>query len=135
MAEILRLAQMVIDVADGDARKGDLHRGSPLAFALARRGVARWSLGREGWKDDLRRRHCDGPKHRPTTPGRSRWMDIQFRDTVRGARADDDTVRELDEALQIAEGSGDDYTLAGLKSAAGVALVLRDAVADRAART
>ena len=40
-------------------------------------------------------------------------------------------MRELDEALQVAEGSGDDYTLAGLKSAAGVALALRDAVADR----
>ena len=46
MAEVLRLAQMVIDVADGDARKGDLFHGSPLAYALAMRGAARlcWEL-------------------------------------------------------------------------------------------
>ena len=47
MAEVLRLAQMVIDLADGDARKGDLFIGSPLAFATAMRGVAR--LCWESW--------------------------------------------------------------------------------------
>ena len=46
-------------------------------------------------------------------------------------RADDERCGKLDDAVRVAEGSGDDFALAGLKSAAGVALALRDAVADR----
>ena len=47
-------SQRVIDLADGDPSKGDFIFGSPLALALAQRGMARWSLGRPGWRDDLR---------------------------------------------------------------------------------
>ena len=68
MAEVLRLAQMVIDVADGDARKGDLFLGSPLAFALAMRGVARLCLGRCGLEGRPTRRHRFGPCIRPVNP-------------------------------------------------------------------
>ena len=52
--EILRWSQTVIDLADGDPAKGaGFGVGSPLAVALAFRGVARWWLGRPGWRQDL----------------------------------------------------------------------------------
>ena len=45
--------------------------------------------------------------------------------------ADDSAVRELDQALQVAEESSDDYVLGLVKYTLGFALVLRDADADR----
>ena len=45
MTEVLRLAQCVIDLADGDPSKGNLILGSPLVVALAIRGNARWARG------------------------------------------------------------------------------------------
>ena len=45
--EILRWSQTVVDLAAGDPAKGaGFGLGSPLAAALAFRGVARWWLGR-----------------------------------------------------------------------------------------
>lgn len=53
-AESLRLAQRVIDLADGDPTMGNLVIGSPLAWALTVKGAAGMFLGRKGWRDDLR---------------------------------------------------------------------------------
>ena len=52
LTEVLRLAQCVIDLADGDPSKGNLILGSPLVLALAIRGNARWARGILGWRDD-----------------------------------------------------------------------------------
>jgi adenylate cyclase len=49
----LRLAQRIIDIADGDPTMGSLVIGSPLAWALTVKGAAGMSLGRRGWRDDL----------------------------------------------------------------------------------
>src|SRR4029077_7106383 len=52
--EILRWSQTVVDLAEGDPVKGaGFGVGSPLAAALAYRGVARWWLGHSGWRQDL----------------------------------------------------------------------------------
>ena len=52
--EILRWSQTVIDLAAGDPTKGaGFGVGSPLAAAVAWRGLARWWLGRPGWRQDL----------------------------------------------------------------------------------
>jgi adenylate cyclase len=51
--EVLRFAQLIIDLAEGDATKGALVGGSPLAMAIVMRGVARYCLGHAGWKDDI----------------------------------------------------------------------------------
>ena len=51
--EGLRLAQRIIDVADGDPTMGSLVVGSPLAWGIAVKGAAGMSLGRRGWRDDL----------------------------------------------------------------------------------
>jgi adenylate cyclase len=48
MAETVRLTQRMIDLADGDASKGNLILGSPLAAATMLRGCARCFLGDHG---------------------------------------------------------------------------------------
>ena len=53
-ADVLRWSQRVIDLADGDPSKGNFIFGSPLAVAIASRAMARYCLGRPGWRDDLR---------------------------------------------------------------------------------
>ena len=53
-AEGLRLAQRVIDLAEGDPTKGSLGPiGSPLAAAILMRGSCRYCLGVPGWREDL----------------------------------------------------------------------------------
>ena len=54
LCDVLRWSQRVIDLADGDPSKGNFIFGSPLAIAFAARGIARYCLGRPGWRDDLR---------------------------------------------------------------------------------
>ncbi len=53
-SDMLRWTDRVIDLDDGDPAKGDLLVGSPLAFAYASRAIARYCLGRPGWRDDVR---------------------------------------------------------------------------------
>ena len=47
MTEALRLAQRVIDLAEGDPTKGNLVMGSALALAIAMRGFNRLCLGHQ----------------------------------------------------------------------------------------
>src|SRR5690348_3845949 len=56
--EVRRLAQLIIDVAGGDATKGALVAGSPLSFGFVMRGVARYSLGEAGWRGHLQLGHA-----------------------------------------------------------------------------
>ena len=51
--QILRLSERLIDLADGDHAKGDVLFGSPLAYGVTMRGIARASLGIAGWKQDF----------------------------------------------------------------------------------
>jgi adenylate cyclase len=127
MAEVLRLAQRAIDSADGDPTAGSLIFGSPLAFAIAMRGVARWCLGIPGWQHDFAdgvamARAADPPTLAPTTafelvlaiPG--------------GALLPDATVlRETADALAITERSGDEFALLLARFARGITLVHRGA--------
>src|SRR6202008_4390069 len=53
-SDVLRWSQRVIDLADGDPSKGNFLFGSPLALAFGTRAIARYCLGRPGWRDDLR---------------------------------------------------------------------------------
>jgi hypothetical protein len=129
--DMLRWSQRVIDLADGDPSKGSLFVGSPLAVALAQRAVARYGLGRPGWGDDVRHglamaRSAD-PLSYAMAVGYVYWPGIP-----NGVlRADDRAVREIEDALRIAERSGDDMALALAQVTLGVALVHRDAAADR----
>ena len=55
IAAVLRLADRVVGLVEGNPREGELISVSPLANALAIRGTARWCLGLPGWRDDFDR--------------------------------------------------------------------------------
>src|SRR6516162_4724697 len=74
MAEVMRWAQRVIDLAEGDPAKGNLIIGSPLAVAIAWRGTARWCLGIAGWNDDVHQAIATAHAFDPTTFGGVIWF-------------------------------------------------------------
>jgi hypothetical protein len=124
-SDVLRWSQRVIDLADGDPSKGNFMFGSPLAFAFENRALARYWLGHPGWRDDLR--HGLGMAH--SADPMSYATDVALAYTagiVNGVlRPDDSAVREIEDALRIAERSGDDLALAYARATLGVALVHR----------
>jgi class 3 adenylate cyclase len=129
--DVLRWSQRAIDLADGDPSKGNFIFGSPLAFAFTTRGIARYCLGRPGWRDDLRHgvamaRSAD-PMSYATVVGSVYWSALPS-----GVlRADDSAVREIEDALRMAERSGDDVALALARLTLGFALVHRQTDAER----
>ena len=130
-SDVLRWSQAVIDLADGDPSMGNFMIGSPLALALTTRGIARWCLGRPGWRDDLRHgvamaRSAD-PMSYATVVAWAYFPGI----SLGVLRPDDRVVREFEDALQIAERSGDDLALAAARSTLGLALVHRQTAAGR----
>jgi class 3 adenylate cyclase len=131
VSDVLRWSQRVIDLADGDPSKGNFIVGSPLALAFVMRAIARYCLGRPGWPDDLRHglalaRSADPMSYANVVA----WVylpGIPF-----GVlRPDDSAVRESEDALQVAERSGDDFALAQARGALGVTLVHRHTAAER----
>ena len=123
--EMHRLSQRVIDLADGDPAKGNFLFGSPLALAFAQRGTARWALGRPGWRDDLQR----GVAMAHGADSLSYVTVVSYVYTTgipAGAlRPDDSTVREIEDALVIAQPSGDNLQLGVAWLTLGLALVHR----------
>ena len=67
--------------------KGNFVIGSPLAVAFASRAIARYWLGRPGWRRDLRHGAGHGPQRRPVVLRRGRRLRYWSRDTVRRAAA------------------------------------------------
>jgi hypothetical protein len=129
--DVLRWSQRVIDLADGDPSKGNFIIGSPLAVAFTSRGMARWCLGRRGWRDDLRHGLDMGRSADPMSYAMVvTWV------YAAGIPAgvlwpDDSVVREIEDALQNAERSGDDFALALARMTLGLALVHRPTDAER----
>ena len=130
-SDALRWSQRVIDLADGDPAKGNFLFGSPLAIALTNRAMARYCLGRPGWRDDLRHglalaRSAD-PLSYASVVGWVYFVGIPFGVLA----ADDRTVREIEHALRIAERSSDDLALALTRMTLGTALAHRPTAAER----
>jgi class 3 adenylate cyclase len=130
--EILRWSQTVIDLAGGDPAKGaGFGFGSPLAVALAYRGSARWWLGRPGWRQDLHDAVAIARRSNPATlAGVVAWT-YGFAIQYGVLRADDSALRMSEEAVQTAQRAGNDLTLGLAEYMLGVALLSRDAAADR----
>jgi class 3 adenylate cyclase len=130
-SEMLRLSQRVIDLADGDPSKGNFLFGSPLALAFAERAIARYALGRPGWRDDLRRglamaRGADSLSYVTVVSY------VYSAGIPAGAlRPEDSAVREIEDALAIAERSGDNLQLGVAWLTLGLALVHRHTDAER----
>jgi class 3 adenylate cyclase len=130
-SDVLRWSQRVIDLADGDPAKGNFLFGAPLAVAFTNRAMARFCLGRPGWRDDLRHglalaRSAD-PLSYGSVVGWVYFVGIPFGVLA----ADDRTVREIEHALRIAERSSDDLALALTRMTLGTALAHRPTAAER----
>jgi class 3 adenylate cyclase len=127
----LRWSQTVIDLADGDPSKGNFITGSPLALAFTSRAVARWCLGRAGWRDDLRQGLLMARVADPMSYAFA--IAYAYFPTVSNGvlQPDDSAVHELEDALRIAERSSDDVAVTFTLAALAVALVHRQAAADR----
>jgi len=126
MAEVLRLAQRVIDLADGDPTKGDLIFGSPLALAIAFRGTGRCCLGIRGWKDDFHHAIAMARAVDPTTLAGVMWFTHIIAIPNGVLPADATALRDTAELLAVAEQSGDDFVLDLARTARGVTLVRQD---------
>ena len=122
-SDLLRWTDRVIELAEGDPSRGDLLIGCPLAYAYSSRAIARYGLGRPGWRDDVRHgmamaRGADSLSYAATVAL------SYFGGIPNGVlRSDDSVVREIEEAQRIAERSGDDLAVANASSALGMALV------------
>src|SRR5260370_13123753 len=128
-SDVLRWSQTVIDLADDDPSKGNLILGSPLAVAYTSRGMARWCLGRRGWRDDQRHGLAMGadPVSRAAVIAYVYVLGIPY-----GVlRPDDFAVREIEDYLRIAERAGDDLAVANARVTLGVALLPRHRASER----
>jgi hypothetical protein len=130
-SDVLQWSQTVIDLADGDPSRGNFLLGSPLALALTSRAVARYFLGRPGWRDDLRH----GLAMARSADSLSYAMVVTyayFPAIPMGVlRPEDHAMCEIEDALRMAERSGDDFAVAIARLTLGVALVHRHGAAER----
>jgi class 3 adenylate cyclase len=130
-SDVLRWSQTTIDLADGDPSKGNFIIGSPLALAVMARAMARYCLGRDGWRDDLRHglamaRSADAMAY-ASVLGNGYNLAIPFGVLM----PDDRAVSEIEDALRIAERSSDDLAVTLTEMALGVALVHRRTDTER----
>ena len=129
--DVLRWSQRVIDLADGDPAKGNFILGSPLAVAFTTRAAARYCLGRPGWQDDLRH-GLDMARSADPLSYAGVVAYVYFPGIAAGVlEPDDSAMREIEDALRIAERSGDDLALDLARATLGVALVHRHTDAER----
>ena len=125
LTEALRLAERMIELADGDAAKGNLIIGSPLTGAYMMRGCARCFLGAPGWQADVDRAVIMARTFDPAMRGI--MLLFKYMLVPNGVFLPDATdLDETAELLEIAERSGDDLTLACARYVHGVALAAYD---------
>jgi len=125
MTETLRLAQRMIDLADGDAAKGNLVIGSPLTAAIMIRGCARCFLGDPDWREDVDQAITMIRAFEPSL--RAIMLLFKYMLIADGVWLPDAAaVHETAEMLEIAERSGDNLTLACAQFVHGLALATYD---------
>jgi hypothetical protein len=130
--EMLRWSQTVVDLAAGDPAMGaGFGLGSPLAIAVAFRGVARWWLGHPGWRRDLRDAVAMARSSDPATLGLVVTWTYGVGIVYGVLAADDSAVRAIEEAVQTAERFSSDIALTYAEYALGTALLYRGAGDDR----
>jgi AAA ATPase domain/Putative zinc-finger len=130
-SDVLRWSQMVIDLADGDPAKGNFIIGSPLSVAFTTQAIARYWLGRLGWRDDQRHGLAMARSADPMTYVRVVAY-VYFVGIPNGALwPDNSAMGEIEDALGIAQRSGDDFALTVARMTLGLALVHRQTDAER----
>lgn len=129
--EILRWSQTVIELADGDPTKGsEFGFGSPLAAALAWRGVAGWWVGRRGWRHNLLDAYTLARNSDPTTYAMIAGWTYGLPITYGVFSPDDSALRRIEHAVQKAEASSN-AALSIARYAWAAALLSREAASDR----
>ena len=123
LAEMLRLAQRMIDLADGDPAKGNLIIASPLAAAIMMRGCAWCYLGDPKWRHDF---HQSATMVRTADATlRAAVLVFKYASIISGGvmSVGAPELDETAELLEIAERSGDTYALAGARLVRGLTLM------------
>ncbi|MGA7054269.1 MAG: cyclase, partial [Mycobacterium sp.] len=129
--DVERWSQRAIDLSDGDPSKGNFIVGSPLAIAFAARGAAGGYLGRRGWRDDLRHGLAMAHSTDPLSYATAVCF-VYFSGIPHGVlTSDDPAMGEIEDAVRIAERSGDDLAVAVAQMTLSVALVHRPTAAER----
>jgi class 3 adenylate cyclase/RecA/RadA recombinase len=130
-SDVLRWSQTVIDLADDDPSKGNLLVGSPLTVAFTTRAIARYCMGRPGWRDDQRHGLAMARSADPVSYAAVVSF-VYFAGIPFGVlHPDDSALREIEDYLGIAERSGDDLAVANARMTRGLALVHRHTAAER----
>ncbi|MGH3563349.1 MAG: cyclase, partial [Mycobacterium sp.] len=124
--ESLRLAQRVIDLAEGNPTKADLLVGSPLAMAIALRGCNRYCLGLRGWKEGLDRAVVMARAVDTTSYVAAVMWEYMYPIHVGALLADAAAIRDTAEALEIADHSGDDFAVDAARQSRAVVLAKAD---------
>jgi class 3 adenylate cyclase len=132
-AAVARWSQRVIELADGDPTKGNFIMGSPLAFAHAMRALGGASMGRTLAEvlPDLPVAVAMSRETDPTTHAMVVAFTYASGICVGALLADDAALELIEEAVQIAERSADDFALGHARYALGLALMHRESPADR----
>lgn len=128
--EVLRLAERVIELAQGDPARGNLIIGSPLAIGFTFRGSARWGLGLPGAMHD----YDEAITLARAADGTTQAMVVFFTyaTTIPWILPADTKAGELTaETLARAERSGDDLALVLAQCTRGLLLAHQD-TPDRA---
>lgn len=112
VSECLRLAEHVIEVADGDPHMGDLVIQTPLILALMARATAHACLGQRIWRQEMEEAAA---LCREIKPGGRPAIELTY---IYGfgilfglLRSDTPLIQHTAETLQLAEQRGDDYAL------------------------
>jgi class 3 adenylate cyclase len=130
-SDVLRWSERVIGLADGDPLKGNFIFGSPLAAAFTARGIARYCVGLPGWRADLEQGIAMARAADPMCYATVVTLVYSVALPCGVLRPDDRAMRDIEDALEIAQRSGDDQVLAFTRITLGVALVHREDIADR----
>ncbi|MDT5350054.1 MAG: hypothetical protein QOH91_3341 [Mycobacterium sp.] len=130
-SEALPWLDKVIELAAGDPTMANFLTGSPLAVALTMRAQTRCFLGLPGWQDSWR----NGLEMAQSADALSYTTAAGY---IYGAGipsgvlpVDDRAMREIEDVLRTAERSSDDLAMTLARMVLGMALVHREANAER----
>ncbi len=119
------LSQRVIDLADGDPTMGNLILGSPLTGAIMLRGCARCCLGDPEWRADVEQSATMVRAFDVTL--RAVLLVFKYSLALNGTWLPDTAaLHETAAVLEIAERSGDDFTLSCAQYARGLTLLMHN---------
>lgn len=120
--DLLRWAQTVIDHSADNSEVVNFIIGSPLATALAWRGVARFQKGIPGWQEDFER--AMAIIEQSDALSQSAIITYKYAGIPRGVfLADERALFEIESALKAAERSSDDLAIVLLPMALGMTLI------------